>query len=103
MGKLLMEHYDKMFRLALWLSLALLVATASARATELKMATWNLEGLLRGPSSDSQRMAVETALRRYAEALNADVIALEGLDRAATAARIFPADRYAVHLAMPYI
>lgn len=85
------------------LVLALLFCCA-AHATELKLATWNLEWLTLRPAGDpilpenvvpkgSNDLAL---LRRYALALNADVVAMQEVDGPEAAARVFPPDRYAI-------
>ncbi len=73
-------------------------------AGELKVATWNLEWLTARPEGDPAlpsdvhpKTAADIArLRRYADALNADVIALEEVDGPGIAAALFPPDRYAL-------
>jgi endonuclease/exonuclease/phosphatase family metal-dependent hydrolase len=82
--------------------LSLLAASAS-RAAELKIATWNLNWLtsrqaglpadvkIRGPE-DFDR------LHAYAVELNADLIAIEEVDNAETARRLFPPDAYSIHM-----
>lgn len=80
----------------------LLVTTAQAR--ELKVATWNLEWLTLRPAGDPvlpenvvpKRAEDRAQLRRYALALDADVIALQEVDGPEAAAEIFPPDRYAL-------
>ena len=88
------------------LLLALLLLTAPARAAELKIATWNLEWLTLRPAGDPalpdnvvpKQPADLALLRRYALALNADVIAFQEVDGVEAAARVFPPDRYALLL-----
>jgi endonuclease/exonuclease/phosphatase family metal-dependent hydrolase len=88
---------------------ALLVAAIDASghqavARVLKIATWNLEWLtLRSagdpalPESVIPKRAEDRALlRRYAAALDADVVALEEVDGPDVAAEIFTPDRYAL-------
>jgi endonuclease/exonuclease/phosphatase family metal-dependent hydrolase len=86
--------------------LALLLTPGFATAEELKFATWNLEWLTvrSRESADLPRDAhpkraedIET-LNHYAADLNADVIAIEEVDGAAVAARVFPADKYSIHM-----
>ncbi len=75
-----------------------------AHAAELKMATWNLEWLTARPEGDPalpsdvhpKTEADLTRLRRYADALDADVVALEEVDGPGIAAVLFPPDRYAL-------
>ena len=86
--------------------LALLVIPGIAAADELKLATWNLEWLTvrSRESADLPRDAhpkraedIET-LNHYAADLNADVIAIQEVDGAAVGARVFPADKYSIHM-----
>ncbi len=87
------------------LSLLVLLA-APARATELKIATWNLSWLTSKPAghpdlprgvSGKTPEDLET-LRNYALQLNADVIAFQEVDGPLMAARVFPQEHYAVIL-----
>ena len=90
---------------ALLLILALLFAPAPAAAVELKIATWNIEWLTLRPAGDRalprnvvpKDAASRALLRRYAEELAADVVALQEVDGAEAAATVFRPDRYAVH------
>lgn len=83
----------------------LLLVASPAWAADLKVATWNLEWLTlrragdpalpqnvrpKGPESHA-------LLRRYAEELAADVVALQEVDGPEAAALVFPAGRYALH------
>jgi len=78
------------------------VQPASARL--LKIATWNLEWLTLRPAGDPElpenvvpkRAEDRALLRRYAAALDADVVALEEVDGPEVAAEVFPPDRYAL-------
>lgn len=80
--------------------------TAPARAAELKVATWNLEWLTARPDGDRslprdahpKRPEDIATLAGYAAQLNADVIAIQEVDGSAIAARIFPPDRYSIHM-----
>ena len=73
-----------------------------AAARVLKIATWNLEWLTLRPTGDPalpenvtpKRSEDRALLRRYATALDADVVALEEVDGPAVAAEIFTPDRY---------
>jgi endonuclease/exonuclease/phosphatase family metal-dependent hydrolase len=77
-----------------------------AHAAELKVATWNLNWLTERPDGDPAlpsdvhgRSAADfDRLRQYAAELNADVVAIEEVDGRAAAARVFPAERYSIHL-----
>jgi endonuclease/exonuclease/phosphatase family metal-dependent hydrolase len=90
------------------LLLALLLAclTLPARAAELKIATWNLEWLTDRPEGDHalpkdahpKRPEDIATLAGYAKQLDADVIAIEEVDGREIAARIFPPDRYSIHM-----
>jgi endonuclease/exonuclease/phosphatase family metal-dependent hydrolase len=88
--------------LRLLLCLLLLVAPAAAWARDLKIATWNLEWLTARHAGDPAlpedvhpKTASDLAvLRRYADQLDADVVALEEVDGPAIAAVLFPPDKY---------
>ncbi len=83
---------------------ALLLAAAPASARVLKIATWNLEWLTLRAAGDPalpenvvpKRAEDRALLRRYAAALDADVVAFEEVDGPDVAAQIFPPDRYAL-------
>lgn len=80
-----------------------LLLTGFASATELKLATWNLEWLTlreRDLPQDVRPKRPEDldVLQHYAVELNADVIAIQEVDGAAVAARVFPPDRYSIHM-----
>jgi endonuclease/exonuclease/phosphatase family metal-dependent hydrolase len=82
--------------------LSLLIASAP-RAAELKIATWNLNWLTdrqAGLPADVKLRQPEDfdRLRGYATELNADVIAIEEVDNAETAGRLFPAENYSIHM-----
>lgn len=87
------------------LALLLLLAGPVA-AGELKVATWNLEWLTLRPAGDPalppdvrpKAAADRDTLRRYALALDADVVAFQEVDGPAAAATVFPPDRYALFL-----
>ena len=86
----------------------LLLFAHAARATELKLATWNLNWLtertndlppdvhLRDPT-DFDR------LRQYAIQLDADVVAMEEVDGRDMATRVFPPDRYSIHMTRDFV
>ncbi|HET8995930.1 MAG TPA: endonuclease/exonuclease/phosphatase family protein [Acetobacteraceae bacterium] len=88
------------------LVLCCLFVTLDARAAELKFATWNLAWLTERPAGDPAlppdvhpRHAEDfDLLRQYALRLNADVVALQEVDGRAVAQRVFPPDRYSLHL-----
>ncbi len=82
--------------------LSLLLAPTT-RAAELKIATWNLNWLTSrdgGLPADIKLRQPEDfdRLRDYAAELNADVIAIEEVDNADTARRLFPSETYSVHM-----
>lgn len=87
-----------------WLLVLLVLAAAPARARELKIATWNLEWLTLRPAGDPalpegvvpKRAEDRGLLRRYAAALDADVVAVEEVDGPEAAAEVFPPERYAL-------
>lgn len=64
----------------------------------LTLATWNLEHLAAkdGLGCRARSEADYAALRRHAAELDADVIALEEVENAAAAARVFPPDQYVI-------
>jgi len=86
--------------------IVLLLLAAPARAEELKIATWNLNWLtLRATGAPGLPEDVKTRtpedfdkLRQYALELNADVIAVEEVDGREAAAKVFPLDRYSIHM-----
>ena len=77
-----------------------------AEAAELKFATWNLEWLTQRRADDPalprdvhpRRASDFVRLRAYALQLDADVVALQEVDGRAAAERVFPSDRYSLHL-----
>lgn len=84
----------------------LLLAALPALAADLKITTWNLEWLTDrragdpGLPRDLRPKSPEdiARLRAYAERLDADVIAVQEVDGASVLTRVFPPDRYALHL-----
>jgi endonuclease/exonuclease/phosphatase family metal-dependent hydrolase len=89
---------------AWWLAVALSLLTGRApQAAELKIATWNLNWLTSRagdlPSDVKIRQPEDfDRLHGYAEELNADVVAIEEVDNAETARRLFSPDVYSVHM-----
>jgi endonuclease/exonuclease/phosphatase family metal-dependent hydrolase len=85
--------------------LALSLACPAA-ARELKIATWNLNWLTARPQGDPilppdvhvRASGDVDLLAKYAKFLDADVVAIEEVDGPAVAARLFPPDRYVVHM-----
>ncbi len=86
------------------LLLYLLLLAAPAAAADLKVATWNLEWLTERPKGDrglpdnvTPKVAEDIdALRRYANLLDADVVAFQEVDGPEVAARVFTPDRYRI-------
>ncbi len=84
--------------------LTLLLLAGPAAARDLKVATWNLEWLTLKPAGDPalpdgvvpKRPEDRALLRRYALALDADIVAVEEVDGPEVLADIFPPDRYAL-------
>ena len=80
-----------------------LLAVSSPHAAELKIATWNLNWLTSratGLPSDVKPRQPEDfeRLHAYAEELNADLVAIEEVDNAETARRVFPPETYSIHM-----
>jgi endonuclease/exonuclease/phosphatase family metal-dependent hydrolase len=90
--------------------LALLVPLR-AFAAELKIATWNLDWLTTRSAGDRGLPADVTPrsgedfkrLAQYAQELNADVIAIEEVDGFAAASKIFPGERYSIHMTHDHV
>ena len=88
------------------LLLLILLFALPAEAADLKVATWNLDWLTARPAGDPalprdvkpKPPGGLALLRRYADQLNADVVALQEVDGPEIAARIFPPDRYTIHI-----
>ena len=90
----------------------LLLLTAPAGAETLKLATWNIEWLtLRHAGDPALPRDVEATrtpesfglLHRYAERLNADVVAFEEVDGPQAAALVFSPEHYALHLTADHV
>ncbi len=96
----------RMRRWGVWSALAIVAVlffgTGSAVARDLRIATWNLEWLTLRPAGDRElprgvvprTPADFAALRGYARALDADVVAVEEVDGRRPAAEVFPPGRY---------
>ena len=74
-----------------------------ADAKELKLATWNLDWLTERANDLPPDVRLRDAadfdrLRQYAIQLDADVVAMEEVDGRDMAARVFPPDRYSIHM-----
>jgi endonuclease/exonuclease/phosphatase family metal-dependent hydrolase len=88
------------------LTLLILWLPAVARATDLKVATWNLNWLTTRSAGDPSLPADVRPrqpqdfdrLQAYALQLNADVIAIQEVDGRQAAEKLFPPDRYSVHM-----
>lgn len=85
-----------------------LLVSFSAAATELKIATWNLEWLsnrqsVLPPDVQVKRPEDIDLLRHYADALKADVIAVQEVDGRAIAEEVFPPDGYSIHLSRDHV
>ena len=83
--------------------LALLLLIGTARADELKVSTWNLEWLTNSPEDLPSDVSPKppsgiAALHRYADQLDADVIAIEEVDGPAIAAQVFSPQRYQIFM-----
>jgi endonuclease/exonuclease/phosphatase family metal-dependent hydrolase len=93
------------------LALLLFVLPAVAQAADLKIATWNLDWLTDRPPGDPalpadvhpREPADFDRLRAYAAELDADVIALQEVDGRTAVARVFPPDRYSIHLTRDHV
>lgn len=91
--------------------LALLLLNAPAAARDLKIATWNMEWLTLRPAGDPalpegiapKRAEDRALLRRYALALDADVVAVEEVDGPEVLSDIFPPDRYALFFSEDHV
>ncbi len=70
-------------------------------ARKLKLATWNLEWLSARLEAGVVKRSREdyTRLAKYADRLDADVVALEEVDGEEAARRVFSPERYAFHVA----
>lgn len=94
-------------RAVIWVLFGCVWLTAApARAEELKIATWNLNWLTTRPTGSpglppdvvSRSDDAFALLRRYAGELDADVVAIEEVDGREAAGKVFPADRYSIHM-----
>ncbi len=88
-----------------------LLLIAQAQARELKLAAWNLSWLtLRPEGSPDLPPGVQpkreediATLASYARRLNADVVAFSEVDGPEIAARIFPPDRWQIHITQDHV
>jgi len=88
-----------------------LLTALPASAAELKIATWNLNWLTTRSAGDPKLPADVTPrgeadftrLAQYAGMLNADVIAIQEVDGFAAASKLFPRDRYSIHMTRDHV
>lgn len=101
----------KAAKVKLILILLALLLPLSASAAELKIATWNLNWLTtrqagdRGlPADVAPRSEGDFALlSQYALQLDADVVAIEEIDGLSAAGKVFPRDRYSIHMTHDHV
>jgi endonuclease/exonuclease/phosphatase family metal-dependent hydrolase len=82
-----------------------------AFSAELKIATWNLDWLTTRPAGDRGLPTDVTPrseedfnrLAQYAVELEADVIAIQEVDGFAAASKVFPRDRYSIHMTRDHV
>jgi endonuclease/exonuclease/phosphatase family metal-dependent hydrolase len=88
-----------------------LFGSVPVAAGDLKLATWNLEwltdrgsGEIRLPADAHPKKPEDfDLLRRYATELDADAIAVQEVDGAEPATRVFPPERYSVHMTRDHV
>jgi endonuclease/exonuclease/phosphatase family metal-dependent hydrolase len=88
-----------------------LLVPLPAFAAELKIATWNLDWLTTRSAGDHSLPADVTPrsdddfghLAQYAQDLNADVVAIEEVDGFSAASKVFPRDRYSIHMTHDHV
>jgi endonuclease/exonuclease/phosphatase family metal-dependent hydrolase len=93
------------------LILLVLLLPLPALSAELKIATWNLDWLTTRPAGDRGLPADVTPrsdddfgrLAQYAQELNADIIAIEEVDGFPAASKVFPRDRYSIHMTRDHV
>lgn len=83
---------------SLWSCATLLTATSSGAPSALKIASWNLEFLAEKDGTECEPRASQDyrEMRRVADTLDADVIALQEAESLAAAERVFDPARYTV-------
>lgn len=94
-----------------FLILFALLVPLRAFAAELKIATWNLDWLTTRSAGDRALPADVTPrsaedfdrLARYAQELNADVVAIEEVDGFPAASKIFPREQYSIHMTRDHV
>jgi endonuclease/exonuclease/phosphatase family metal-dependent hydrolase len=92
-------------------ALLILLLPLPAQSAELKVATWNLDWLTTRPTGDPRLPADITTrsdedfarLSQYALELNADLVGIEEVDGLSAASKIFPKDRYSVHMTQDHV
>jgi endonuclease/exonuclease/phosphatase family metal-dependent hydrolase len=88
-----------------------LLVPLHASATELKIATWNLDWLTTRPGGDRGMPADVIPrsdedfirLAQYARQLNADVVAIEEVDGPLAASKVFSRDQYSIHMTRDHV
>ena len=93
------------------LILAALLFSQPALSADIKVATWNLDWLTTRAAGDAglpgdvtPRAEEDFArLAQYAVDLNADVIAIQEVDGFRAATKIFPPDRYSIHMTKDHV
>jgi hypothetical protein len=93
------------------LILLIILLPLPGHAADLKIATWNLDWLTtrqagdRGlPADVVPRSAGDfDLLATYAQELDADVVAIEEVDGWGAAAKLFPRDRYSIHMTRDHV
>jgi endonuclease/exonuclease/phosphatase family metal-dependent hydrolase len=115
LGRPIMTRFAAGQSLSWWtlnrtLFLLLLLLPLPAASAELKIATWNLDWLTTREAGDDLPADVVpraeedfVRLAQYARELNADVVAIEEVDGAAAAAKIFPRDVYSIHMTHDHV
>jgi endonuclease/exonuclease/phosphatase family metal-dependent hydrolase len=94
-----------------FLILFVLLAPCPGFAEELKFATWNLDWLTTRQAGDHGLPADVTPrsdedfarLAGYVQELDADVVAIQEVDGFAAATKIFPRERYSVHMTRDHV
>jgi hypothetical protein len=91
--------------------LLVLLLPLRALAADLKVATWNLDWLTTRQTGDPDLPSDVTtrsdedfaALARYAQELNADLIAIEEVDGFSAASRVFSREQYSIHMTHDHV
>ena len=93
------------------LMLLALLLPLRAVAAELKIATWNLDWLTTRAAGDRELPTDVTPrsdedfdrLAQYAQKLDADLIAIQEVDGFRAASKVFPHDRYSIHMTHDHV